>query len=92
MAETALWHLWWVWLAAALGFAILETLLPSFIFLGFAVGAALVAVLVLLPIDLGLAALLAAFAILSLVAWAVLRRLLRRPDDQTRVIREDINK
>ena len=90
--ETALWHLWWVWLAAALGLAILEIVVPGFIFLGFAAGAALVALLVLLPLDLGLATLLASFAILSLISWIVLRRALRRPDDQTRVIREDINK
>ncbi len=90
--ETALWHLWWVWLAAALGLAILEIVVPGFIFLGFAAGAALVALLVLLPLNLGLATLLASFAILSLISWIVLRRVLRRPDDQTRVIREDINK
>ncbi|SEL05142.1 NfeD-like C-terminal, partner-binding [Roseovarius azorensis] len=90
--ETALWHLWWVWLAAALGLAILEIVVSGFIFLGFAAGAALVALLVLLPFDLGLATLLASFAILSLTSWIVLRRAFRRPDDQTRVIREDINK
>ncbi|MBC7180765.1 MAG: hypothetical protein H5U14_11865 [Roseovarius sp.] len=90
--ETVLWHLWWVWLAAALGLAILEILVPGFIFLGFAVGAALIALLVLLPLDLGLTALLALFALLSLAAWVILLRLFRAPDDQSRVIREDINK
>ncbi|NCQ23255.1 MAG: hypothetical protein COW54_08080 [Rhodobacteraceae bacterium CG17_big_fil_post_rev_8_21_14_2_50_63_15] len=90
--ETALWHLWWVWLAAALGLAIVELIVPGFIFLGFGIGAALVALLVLLPLDLGLTSLLAIFAGLSLLSWIVLRRLLRRSDDQTRVIREDINK
>jgi len=86
--ETALWHLWWVWLAAALGLAIVELIVPGFIFLGFGIGAALVALLVLLPLDLGLTSLLAIFAGLSLLSWIVLRR----SDDQTRVIREDINK
>lgn len=88
----ALWQLWWVWAAAALILAILETVLPGFVLLGFACGAALVALLVLLPLDLGLSALLAIFVLFSLLAWIVLRRALRRPDDQTRVIREDINK
>ncbi len=88
----ALWQLWWVWAAAALVLAILETVLPGFVLLGFAAGAALVAVLVLLPLDLGLSALLAIFAVFSLGAWIGLRRAFRRPDDQTRVIREDINK
>lgn len=90
--ETALWHLWWVWLAAALCLAIVEIIVPGFIFLGFGIGAALVTLLVLLPLDLGLTTLLAIFAGLSLAAWIALRRALRRPDDQTRVIREDINK
>lgn len=88
----ALWQIWWVWAAAALVLAILETVLPGFVLLGFACGAALVALLVLLPLDLGLSALLAIFVLFSLLAWIALRRALRRPDDQTRVIREDINK
>ncbi len=92
MTGIALWHLWWVWLAAALGLAILETLAPGFIFLGFAAGAALTALVVLLPWQPGLAALLAIFAVLSLVSWLVLRRLFRTPDDQTRTFHEDINK
>jgi len=92
MMETALWQLWWVWLAAALVLAILETFLPGFIFLGFAAGAAMMALVVLLPLSPSLPVLLAIFAVLSLVSWIVLRRLFRTPDDQTRVIHEDINK
>lgn len=92
MEGVVLWQLWWVWLAAALGLAILETLIPGFVFIGFAIGAAIVALLVLLPLNLGLTSLLAVFAILSLIAWLVLRRVFRTPDDQTRVIHEDINK
>ena len=92
MGGVALWGLWWVWLSAALGLGILEILVPGFIFLGFAIGAALVAGLVLLPLNLSLTALLAIFAILSLIAWIVLRRVFSAPDDQSRVIREDINK
>lgn len=92
MAGMALWGLWWVWLAAALCLAILEILVPGFIFLGFAIGAAVTAVLVLLPFQLGLTALLAIFAGLSLVAWVILRRLFKPTDDQTRVIHNDINK
>ena len=92
MMESALWHLWWVWLAAAIALTILETLVPGFIFLGFAIGAAVMAVIVLTPVKLGFAASLAIYALLSLVCWLVLRRLFRTPDDQTRIIREDINK
>ena len=83
--------LWWAWLGAALALAILETLAPGFIFLGFAVGAAVMAVIVALPLSLGPAGLLALFALLSLAAWIILRRVFRAPNDQTRIIDEDIN-
>lgn len=92
MMDPALWQLWWIWAAASLVLAMLEMVVPGFIFIGFACGAALVALLVLLPVDPGLTALLAIFAGLSLLAWIVLRRLFRKRDDQTRVIHEDINK
>lgn len=92
MDDLMLWQLWWVWLAAALGLAILEIIAPGFIFLGFAIGAAMVALLVLLPLGLGLVALLVIFAATSLIAWIVLRRLFRSADDQTRIFHEDINK
>ena len=90
--DPALWQLWWIWAAASLVLAMLEIVVPGFIFLGFACGAALVALLVLLPVTPGLTMLLAIFAGLSLAAWIALRRIFRRRDDQTRVIREDINK
>ena len=92
MEELVIWQLWWVWLAAALGLAILEIMAPGFIFLGFAVGAAVVALLVLLPLTLSLVALLVIFAAISLLAWIVLRKLFRSADDQTRIFHEDINK
>lgn len=86
------WSLWWVWLGGALALAILELLVPGFIFLGIAVGAGLTAGIVALAPDLGLSTLMAIFGGLSLVSWLVLRRVFRSPDDQTRVIHEDINK
>ena len=92
MMETELWHLWWVWLAVAVALTILETVTSGFVFLGFAFGAAVMTIVVLTPAKLGLAASLAIFALLSLICWLVLRRLFRAPDDQTRIIREDINK
>lgn len=88
----AVWGLWWVWMAGALLLAILEVVVPGFIFLGFAVGAAVTSLVLLLPVDPGLAVLLAIFAIMSLVAWLVLRRVFKARDDQSRVIHEDINK
>lgn len=83
--------LWWVWMAAALVFGILELLIPGFIFLGFAFGAAAVGIVLFLPISAGATALLAVFAIFSLVSWIVLKRLFKGPAGQRRIIREDIN-
>lgn len=93
MTGDALWALWWVWMAAALGLAIVELLLPGFIFLGFAIGAALVGLmLITLAPGFGLPMLLVIFAALSLIAWVALRRLFRLPEGQVRRFRDDINK
>ena len=78
-------------LAAALALAILEVAAPGFIFLGFAIGAALVGLLLLTPVNPGLAALLAIFAILSLAAWGGLRVAFRRKSGAARRIDHDIN-
>jgi membrane protein implicated in regulation of membrane protease activity len=83
--------LWWVWLGAAIALALLETLVPGFIFLGFAAGAAIMAGLVALSVPIGPAGLFALFAGLSLLTWFVLRRIFSAPNDQTRIIDEDIN-
>jgi len=86
-----LWNIWWVWLAAALALAILETLIPGYVFLGIAVGAALMALIVALPLSIGPSALIAIFAVLSLAAWLILRRAFRARNDQSRIIHDDIN-
>ncbi len=91
MEDMALWSLWWVWLAAALILAILEVLAPGFIFLGFAIGAGIVGLMLLTPFSPGLPALLAVFAVLSLVAWGGLRTAFRRDDGAARRIDHDIN-
>lgn len=88
----ALWSLWWVWMAAALVLAILEVILPGFIFLGFAIGAALTGLVVLnTGLALGLPILLLIFAALSLGAWLVLRRLFALPSGQVKTFDHDIN-
>lgn len=88
-----LWSIWWVWLAAALVLAILEVLVPGFVFLGFALGSLAVGLLLLLGIGatLSLPILLLIFAALSLVAWLVLRRLFALPTGQVKIIDKDIN-
>ncbi len=91
LGGVAIWSLWWVWFAAALALGILEVIAPGFIFLGFAIGAALVGLLLLGPLAPGFAALLAIFAVLSLVAWLLLRRFFRAPGGDARRIKTDIN-
>ena len=83
--------LWWVWLSAALAFAILETLIPAYVFLVFTIGAALVAVLLLAGLSASAAVLLAIFAVASLVAWIVLKRSFKAPRGQVKHFTSDIN-
>lgn len=89
---TAYAALWWVWVAFALILAILEVVMPGFVFLGFAIGAFLVGMLLLnTGLSLSFPVLLLAFAALSLVAWLVLRRIFSLPKNQVRRIHDDVN-
>ncbi len=84
--------LWWVWMAGALGLAILEVVLPGFIFLGFAIGAFGVSLILLTTIfSPGLPLLGLIFAGLSLIAWLVLRRFFAMPKGQVKTFEGDIN-
>lgn len=84
--------LWWVWLCAALVLGILEVLAPGFVFLGFAIGAFAVSMLLLnTGLTLSLAKLLLIFALLSLGAWLILRRLFARPGPGPKHFDHDIN-
>ncbi|WP_291737374.1 hypothetical protein [Leisingera sp. F5] len=85
------WDLWWVWGAAALALAILEVLVPGFVFLGFAIGAAAVSLLLLAGAGFGLPPLLLIFAVLSLAAWLVMRRFFALPKGQVKTFNHDIN-
>ncbi|MEP2532912.1 hypothetical protein [Shimia sp.] len=83
---------WWVWLAAALVLVILETLVPGFVFLGFAIGAAAVGLMLFGPLQLVSPPMLfLIFAAFSLVAWLVLRRLFSLPTGQVKTFDRDIN-
>ena len=89
-------HQWWVWAIAGLALAILEMLLPSYLFLGFGIGAGIVA-LVLLNASingaaaLGVPALILLFAICSLIAWYALRRIFGLRKGQVKTWDRDIN-
>lgn len=88
---------WWVWVAAGLALAILEVLVPGYIFVGFALGAVATGAM----IGLGLPGsgwmmaqplnTLLVFALLSVACWLALRRLLGVRRGQSRRIDHDIN-
>ncbi|WP_170425258.1 NfeD family protein [Ruegeria arenilitoris] len=86
------WLTWWIWLAGALALGILEIVLPGFIFLGFAIGAAVTGLLLVIPgFAPSLPVLLLVFAVLSLVAWLILRRMFALPHGQVKTFNHDIN-
>ncbi|WP_299736806.1 hypothetical protein [uncultured Roseobacter sp.] len=88
---TDLLDLWWVWMAAALALAVIEVMVPGFIFLGFALGALAMVAVVLAAPGFSAAALLAIFAGLSLVAWILLRIAFRKQSTGARIVHDDIN-
>jgi inner membrane protein len=92
MLSSPLWTEWWVWLSAAMFLAILEVLIPAFVFLGFAVGAAAIGLLLWLGLlNVSAAVSLVAFAVTSLIAYAILRVVFGRYKDQVKRIDHDIN-
>lgn len=91
------WDVWWLWAAAALVLGIVELLAPGFIFLGFAIGAGVVALLLLFGgpgvavITSSLPFLLVVFAVVSIIAWLVLRRVVGVRKNQVKTFDHDIN-
>jgi len=85
---------WWTWMIAAMVLAILEVFLPAQVLLGFAIGAAGVGLGLLIGIP-GLAgsvpALMLTFAIMSLIGWLMLRRVLGVYKGQVKVWERDVN-
>jgi membrane protein implicated in regulation of membrane protease activity len=81
-------------MVGALALAILEVLAPAQIFLGFAAGAAGVGLALLVGVP-GLSGsipmLLLAFAVLSLIAWLLIRPLLGVREGQVKHFDHDIN-
>jgi membrane protein implicated in regulation of membrane protease activity len=70
---------------------VLEVLAPGFIFLGFAIGAVVTGVLVGVGISAGLPALILIFAVVSVVAWLVLRKVVGVREGQVKIWDRDIN-
>jgi len=88
---TAYLSLWWMWICIALVVGLIELLAPGFIFLGFALGALVMAAVVFVVPGLSVPVMLALFAILSLIAWIVLRQVFRRQSSGARIVTRDIN-
>ncbi|MBE1284757.1 MAG: hypothetical protein GJ676_15715 [Rhodobacteraceae bacterium] len=89
---TPIWALWWIWGSAALVLGILEMLIPGYVFLGFAAGAVGVAGLLLVPgLKITLPVLLLIFAVMSLIAWLVFRRIFKMQTGSVKTFDHDIN-
>lgn len=89
-----IWAIWWVWIIAALLLATLEVVAPAQIFLGFAIGALGVGLTLwggLLGLANSLPLTVLVFAILSLLAWIAVRRLVGVRKGQVKVWETDIN-
>lgn len=82
---------WWAWVILGFALGVLEVVIPGFIFLGFAIGAVVTGIIVGLGVPAGLPALILIFAVVSVVAWLVLRRVVGVREGQVKVWDHDIN-
>jgi inner membrane protein len=88
---TSLVGTWWAWVILGFALGVLEVLAPGFIFLGFAIGAVVTGALVGLGVPAGVPALILIFAVVSVIAWLVLRRVVGVREGQVKVWDRDIN-
>ena len=87
-----LWQEWWVWVAVGVLLAGLEIVAPAYVFLGFSIGVILTGLLMLIGVAGGsLPVLILIAAVLSLVAWLVLRRVFGVRQGQVKIWDRDIN-
>lgn len=90
-------ELWWVWVAVGMAVAILELLLPGYVFVGIALGAVGTGLVLwsgIWPagwIGNNLSNGLLVTAVLALGAWAALRYSIGVRKGQTKIITRDIN-
>ena len=87
----ALLGIWWVWITLGAGLAVLEVLVPGFLFLGFAIAAVVMAAVVSLGLTQSLPLLILIYTLLSLVAWLGLRAKFGTGKDDVKVWHDDIN-
>lgn len=88
---TSLVGTWWAWVILGFALGVLEVLAPGFIFLGFAIGAVVTGILVGVGVSASLPALILIFAVVSVVAWLVLRQVVGVREGQVKVWDRDIN-
>ena len=88
---TTLLGTWWAWVILGFALGVLEVLAPGFIFLGFAIGAVVTGVLVGIGRPAGPMALVLIFAVVSVVSWLVLRRVVGVRDGQVKIWDRDVN-
>jgi membrane protein implicated in regulation of membrane protease activity len=86
-------HQGWVWVVAGLVLGIAETILPGFILLGFGIGAVVTGLLIWggVMAFASLPVMFLVFALASLVAWVVLKRVFGLPGQRTKIWHRDIN-
>ena len=83
---------WWVWIVAGFTLGVLEVLAPGYIFLGFAMGAVATGVLVGIGLlGASLPVTLLVFALASLAAWGLTRKLLGPQAGKAKIWDRDIN-
>lgn len=88
-----MWDQWWLWVGAGIILLIVEIFAPGFIFLGFGVGAFVVGAILAFGGGLlsSLSVAVLVFAVSSLVAWFVMRKLAGERKGQIKIWDTDIN-
>ena len=87
-----LWQEWWVWIVGGIALGVLEVIAPAFVLLGFSIGALATGGLIALGLLGGsLPVLILVFAVISLVAWIVLRKVFGLKRGQVKIWDRDIN-
>lgn len=87
-----LWQEWWVWIVGGIVLGVLEIIAPAFVLLGFSIGALVTGALIAFGLLGGsLQVLILVFAVISLVAWIVMRKVFGLKRGQVKIWDEDIN-
>ena len=87
-----LWQEWWVWIVGGIVLAVLEVIAPGYVLLGFAVGAMITGGLLALGVlGSSLPLIILVFALSSLVAWLLLRKVFGLRKGQVKIWDKDIN-